>query len=377
MDNIQFIDLQAQRAFIGERMTNAINGVLEHGRYIMGPEVKTFETQLAEFGDVKHAIGCGNGTDAILLPMMAWGIGAGDAVFCPSFTFAATAEMIAITGATPVFIDVLPDTFNIDPDHLEAAIEQIKAAGALTPKAVIAVDIFGQSADYRTLKSITDRHDLKLVSDAAQGYGSTWNGKHAAAFADVVTTSFLPAKPLGCYGDGGAVLTNDDDLAAIMQSLRVHGKGTDKYDNVRIGVNSRLDTLQAAILIEKLAIFAEEIDKRNKVADRYAQGLAHIVTVPHVPDGVVSTWAQYTILSSNRDALQSSLGEANVPSVVYYAKPLHLQTAYRDYPVGGNGLPVTEKLQDDVLSLPMHPYLDEETQDYIIKSVIEAAQNNG
>ena len=372
MDNIQFIDLQAQRAFIGERMNKAIAGVLEHGRYIMGPEVKTFESQLAAFGEVEHAIGCGNGTDAILLPMMAWGIGAGDAVFCPSFTFAATAEMIAITGASPVFIDVLPDTFNIDPDHLETTIEQIKAAGKLTPKAVIAVDIFGQMADYQALKTITDRHGLKLVSDAAQGYGSTWHGKQAAAFADVVTTSFFPAKPLGCYGDGGAVLTNDADLAAIMQSLRVHGKGTDKYDNVRIGVNSRLDTLQAAILIEKLAIFPDEIAKRNKVAERYREGLADVVTIPHVPDGLVSTWAQYTIVSEQRDGLQKALGEANVPSVVYYAKPLHLQTAYGDYPVGSNGLPVTERLQNEVLSLPMHPYMDEKTQDYIIKSVVEA-----
>ncbi|MCF6199245.1 MAG: DegT/DnrJ/EryC1/StrS aminotransferase family protein [Hyphomicrobiaceae bacterium] len=369
---MQFIDLQAQRAFIGERMNKAISGVLEHGRYIMGPEVATFESQLAEFGEAEHAIGCGNGTDAILLPLMAWGIGAGDAVFCPSFTFAATAEMIAITGASPIFIDVLPDTFNMDPNHLETAIKQVESEGKLAPKAVIAVDIFGQIADYPAIKKLTDAHGLKLISDAAQAYGSTWGGKQAAAFADIVTTSFFPAKPLGCYGDGGAVLTNDLELADIIRSLRVHGKGTDKYDNVRIGVNSRLDTLQAAILIEKLSIFANEITKRNKIADRYNTELANVVTVPHVPDGVVSTWAQYTILSDDRDGLQKRLGEANVPSVVYYAKPLHLQTAYRDYPVGGNGLPVTEELQSKVLSLPMHPYMDEQTQDYIIKSIQNA-----
>ena len=371
MDNIQFIDLQAQRAFIGERMDKAINGVLEHGRYIMGPEVATFEAQLAAFGEAEHAIACGNGTDALLLPMMAWGIGKGDAVFCPSFTFAATAEMIAITGATPVFVDVYGDSFNIDTDHLKTSIEQIKAQGDLTPKAVIAVDLFGQAADYKSLKEICDAQGLKLVSDAAQGFGSTWDGLHAAHYADCVTTSFFPAKPLGCYGDGGAVLTNDAELAGILRSLRVHGKGTDKYDNVRIGVNSRLDTLQAAILIEKLAIFAQEITKRNKVADRYRQGLAEVVSLPHVPEGVVSTWAQYTILSENRDELQRGLGKKNVPSVVYYAKPLHLQTAYGQYPVGGGGLPVTERLQNEVLSLPMHPYMDEQTQDYIINSFAE------
>ncbi len=372
MANIQFIDLQAQRAFIGERMTHAINGVLEHGKFIMGPEVKTFETQLAKFGGAEHAISCGNGTDAILLPMMAWGIGAGDAVFCPSFTFAATAEMIAITGATPVFIDVLPDSFNIDPTHLKNVIHETKDNGKLTPRAIISVDLFGQSAHYKSLRTVANEFNLKLVSDAAQGFGSTWNGKHSSSFADVVTTSFFPAKPLGCYGDGGAVLTNDAELASIMQSLRVHGKGTDKYDNVRIGINSRLDTMQAAILIEKLAIFDDEIVKRNKVAARYNEALSESVGVPHVPEGVVSTWAQYTILSKNRDALQKKLSAANVPSVVYYAKPLHLQTAYKHYPQGGNGLPVTDRLQNEVLSLPMHPYLDEATQDYIIKSVLDA-----
>lgn len=375
MKNIQFIDLQAQRAIIGERMNKAIEDVLEHGRYIMGPEVATFESQLAKFGDVEHAIGCGNGTDALQLAMMAWGIGEGDTVFCPSFTFAATAEMIAITGASPVFVDVLPDTFNMDPAHLELAISEVLDKGELTPKAVIVVDLFGQIAGYQSIRKITDKYGLKLVSDAAQGFGSSWNGKQAGELADIVTTSFFPAKPLGCYGDGGAVLTNDSGLANFIKSLRVHGKGTDKYDNVNIGINSRLDTLQAAILIEKLAIFADEIDKRNKIAARYKEALAGFVTVPHVPDGVISTWAQYTILSQNRDALQKALGEKNVPSVVYYGKPLHLQTAYRDYPVGGNGLPVTDRLQNEVLSLPMHPYLDDDIQDYIIESVIDAVKN--
>ena len=369
MKNIAFIDLQAQRAVLGERLNEAMNGVLEHGRFIMGPEVGAFEERLAAFGQAAHAISCGNGTDALFLPLLAWGIGAGDAVFCPSFTFAATAEMVALTGASPVFVDVLPDTFNIDPDHLRRAIEEVKKAGELTPRAIIAVDLFGQIADYPALKSIAEEHGLKLIADAAQGFGSTRDGRQAAHWADAVTTSFFPAKPLGCYGDGGAVLTNDDELAAVLRSLRVHGKGADKYDNVRIGVNSRLDTLQAAILIEKLAIFADEIERRNEVARRYDEGLAGEVTTPHVPEGVVSTWAQYTILHDERDALQAALKERGVPSVVYYAKPLHLQTAYRKYPVGGGSLPVTEELQGKVLSLPMHPYLDEETQDYIVSSI--------
>ena len=373
MNNIQFIDLQAQRSYIGASMDTAIANVLQHGKYIMGPEVSAFETQMAEFCGANFCIGCGNGTDALLLPLMAWNIGPGDAVFCPSFTFAATAEMIAFLGATPVFIDVLPDSFNIDCEHLELAIKQTKADGNLQLKAIIAVDLFGQTADYKTLRKIADEHGMKLVSDAAQGFGSTWGGEHSCVYADAVTTSFFPAKPLGCYGDGGAVLTNDGELADIIKSIRVHGKGSDKYDNVRVGVNSRLDTLQAAILIEKLNIFAEEVEKRNIVADRYAKMLGGKVGVPHVPEGVVSTWAQYTILSDNRDALQAGLKEKNVPSVIYYAKPLHLQTAYRNFPIGGNGLPVTEELQNTVLSLPMHPYLDEETQDYIIQSVLDVA----
>ncbi len=374
MDNIQFIDLQAQRAYLGSKIDDAMKRVLEHGKYIMGPEVKAFEKQLAEFGGTKRAISCGNGTDALLLPLMAWGIGKGDAVFCPSFTFAATAEMIAITGATPIFIDVLPSTFNIDVKQLERAIEDIKAKGELEPKVVISVDIFGQIADYKSLKEICDKHDLKLFSDAAQGFASSVDGKQAGDFADVVSTSFFPAKPLGCYGDGGALLTNDDELADIIESLRVHGKGSDKYDNVRIGVNSRLDTLQAAILIEKLNIFAEEIEKRNKIAARYSEELADYVSVPFVPEGVVSTWAQYTIQFNKRDELQTKLKAANVPSVVYYAKPLHEQTAYKHYPIAGNGLPITEQLEKTVLSLPMHPYMDKETQDYIIKSVKDAVK---
>ncbi len=372
MNNIQFVDLQAQREYLSPKIEDAIARVLNHGRYIMGPEVKTLETQLCQFGDSERTVSCASGTDALILPLLAWNIGPGDAVFVPSFTFAATAEMVAILGATPVFIDIQPDTFNIDSTHLQLAIDEINLSGKLTPKAIISVDLFGQIADYPALRKIADNHGLKLISDAAQGYGSTLNGKQAGHWADVVTTSFFPAKPLGCYGDGGAVLTNDHNLADIMESLRVHGKGFEKYDNVRIGLNGRLDTIQAAVLLEKLAIFAEEIDKRNQVASRYSEALGGIASVPHIMAGAISTWAQYTLILDRRDEVQARLKESGVPSAIYYPKPLHLQTAYKSYPCAGNGLPVSEALSGKVLSLPMHPYMDGKTQEYIIENVKKA-----
>jgi dTDP-4-amino-4,6-dideoxygalactose transaminase len=377
MNTIQFIDLQAQRAYLGEKIDRAIAGVLEHGRFIMGPEIRTLEAQLSAFGQMERTVSCSNGTDAILLPLMAWETGPGDAVFVPSFTFASTAEVVALTGATPVFVDILPDTFNMNPEHLAQTIGEIVARGDLKAKAVIAVDLFGQIANYPEIKKITDAHDLKLVADAAQGYGSTLDGRQAGYWADAVTTSFFPAKPLGCYGDGGAVLTNDHALADIMESLRVHGKGTDKYDNVRIGMNGRLDTLQAAILIEKLAIFAEEIDKRNKVAARYTQALHNVCTTPYVMPGVLSTWAQYTLVVNNRDAVQARLKDAGVPTAVYYPKPLHQQTAYKDFPIGGQSLPVSDRLAGEVMSLPMHPYMDDQTVSYIIEKVTQAVELEG
>ena len=374
MKNIPFIDLKAQQQFLGNKIQDAINGVLEHGRYIMGPEIQTFEGLLAKFGELERAVSCSNGTDAIQLPLMAWNIGPGDAVFVPSFTFASTAEVVALVGATPVFIEVLPDTFNMDPQRLLAAIEEVEAEGKLTPRAVIAVDLFGQIANYPALQKITADKGLKLIADAAQGFGSTLDGSQAGKWADVVTTSFFPAKPLGCYGDGGAVLTNDHEVADIMTSLRVHGKGSDKYDNVRIGMNARLDTIQAAVLIEKIAIFPGEIEKRNKVAKQYTQGLHNVVTTPFVPEGFVSTWAQYTIRVSDREAVQAKLKEANVPAVVYYPTPLHMQTAYSKFPIGGGELAVSEQLAGEVLSLPMHPYMEDDVINYIIESVREAVQ---
>ncbi|MBO9546153.1 DegT/DnrJ/EryC1/StrS aminotransferase family protein [Caulobacter sp.] len=380
--SMPFIDLAAQQRRIRDKIDAAIAKVLDSGAYVMGPQVREFEAKLAEFGQAKLALSCANGTDAIALPLMAWGVGKGDAVFCPSFTFAATPEVVPWVDATPVFVDVLPDTYNLDPAKLEAAIAGVKAEGKLTPKVVIAVDLFGQPADYPAIKAICDREGLKLISDSAQGFGCTLNGQHPLHWADVATTSFFPAKPLGCYGDGGAVLTNDATLWDLMDSYRVHGKavGPDlegktfdhdpKYLNTRIGMNSRLDTIQAAILIEKLAIFAEEIALRQVVADRYAQGLkGAVLSTPGVIDGGVSVWAQYVIEHENRDGLAAHLKTQGVPTAVYYPVPMHVQAPYAHFPRGEGGLPVTEAKAETVLALPMHPYLGEADQQKIIDAI--------
>jgi dTDP-4-amino-4,6-dideoxygalactose transaminase len=381
---IGFIDLKAQREFLGEKIDNAIMNVVNSCAFVMGPQVVEFEKQMAQFANAKYTLSCANGTDAIALPLMAWGIGEGDAVFCPSFTFAATAEVIPWVGATGVFIDVLGDTFNMDPAHLEAAIEKTIAEGKLNPKVVIAVDLFGQPADYPKIRAICDKYNLKLISDSAQGFGCTLNGKHPIEWADCQTASFFPAKPLGCYGDGGAVVTNSKEDWDLMDSLRVHGKAVaqdlegktfdhdTKYMNMRIGMNSRLDTIQAAVLIEKLAIFQEEIEKRNIIANRYYEGLKDVCVAPVVIEGGVSNWAQYTIEVPNRDELMAFLRENNVPSAAYYPIPMHVQGPYLGFENTGYGqLPITEHKADVVMSLPMHPYLDEETQDYIIAKIKE------
>ena len=380
--SIPFIDLKAQRARLKDGIDAAVMRVLDHGGFVMGPEVGEFEQRLGEFGAAAHVLSCANGTDALALPLMAWGVGAGDAVFCPAFTFTATAEVIPWTDAEPVFIDVDAKTYNMDPGHLEAAIEATLKEGRLKPRVVIAVDLFGQPADYPAIKAICDRYGLKLICDSAQGFGCTIGGEHPLKWADITTTSFFPAKPLGCYGDGGAVLTNDDDLAQLIDSIRVHGKAVaidlkdrtfdhdPKYLNMRIGLNSRLDTIQAAVLIEKLKVFGEEIEWRNRIAARYNEGLRpHVAAVPDVPAGNVSNWAQYTIEHENRDGLAAHLKEQGVPTAVYYPIPLHLQPAYDMYPRGPQGLPVTERLKDRVISLPMHSDLDEATQDRIIAAV--------
>lgn len=380
--SMPFIDLAAQQRRIRDRIDAAIAGVLDSGAYVMGPQVREFEAKLAAFGQARLALSCANGTDAIALPLMAWGIGPGDAVFCPSFTFAATPEVVPWVGATPVFVDVLAETFNLDPVKLEAAIAATRAEGRLTPKVVIAVDLFGQPADYPAIKAICDREGLKLISDSAQGFGCTLDGHHPLHWADVATTSFFPAKPLGCYGDGGAVLTNDQELWDLMDSFRVHGKAVapdlvgrtfdhdTKYLNTRIGMNSRLDTIQAAILIEKLAIFQEEIDLRQVVADRYAEGLeGAVLAVPKVIDGGVSVWAQYVIEHENRDGLAAHLKIQGVPTAVYYPVPMHVQAPYAGFPRGAGGLAVTEAKAETVLALPMHPYLAEPDQRRIIGAI--------
>jgi len=370
--SIPFIDLKAQRRRLGKRIDDAILKVVNHGAYIMGPEIKELETQLAEFCGAKHCISCANGTDALALVLMAWGIRPGDAVYVPAFTFVATAEVVAWFGATPVFVDVLEDTFNMDPVSLEKA---IAAAGDmnLTPKAVIPVDLFGQPADYRRLLPIAEHHGLKVLADTAQGFGATLDGQRTGTFGDATATSFFPAKPLSCYGDGGAVFTDDDALVQDLHSLRVHGQGSDKYDNVRIGMNGRMDTIQAAVLIEKLAIFDDEIFARQQVADYYSSGLGAGQQPPVLIDGATSVWAQYTIQLEDRDAPQDACKAAGVPTAIYYPIPLSRQTGYRHFPTVPGGIPVSDALSRRVISLPMHPYLDRETQDRILAAVTSAA----
>jgi dTDP-4-amino-4,6-dideoxygalactose transaminase len=377
---IPFIDLAAQRKRLGPRIDAAIARVLAHGAYVMGPEVRELEVRLAAFCGARLALSCANGTDALALPLMAWDVGPGDAIFCPSFTFAATPEVAPWVGAEPVFVDIRPDTYTIDPDHLEASIEAVEAEGRLRPRVVIAVDLFGQPADYPRLSEICRRHGLKLIADSAQGFGCTLHRRHPMAWADVVTTSFFPAKPLGAYGDGGAVLMNDPDLWERMDSLRVHGKATPsdgaiashdpKYLNARVGMNSRLDTIQAAILLEKLAIFEEEIVARQAVADRYGEGLGEVcLRTPTVIPGGQSTWAQYVVEHRDRDGLAVHLKAAEVPTAIYYPMPMHRQKPYASYPRGPGGLPVSEAKARRVIALPMHAYLTPQVQDGIIDAV--------
>jgi len=367
---IAFIDLQAQRRRLGAPLEAAIKAAVEGGQWILGPQVAQFEKDIAAWAGVKHAIACANGTDALLLVLKAWGVGAGDAVFVPAFTFAATGEVVALAGATPVFVDVLPDTFNMDPVSLEAAIALVKGDGKLNAKVVMPVDLFGQPADYRVLEPIARREGLKLFCDTAQGFGGLLDGKRAGAIGDAAATSFFPAKPLGCYGDGGAIFTNDDALKDLLLSLRMHGQGADRYEHVHIGYNSRLDTIQAAILIEKLKIFGDEIEQRNAVAKRYNNAFAgsNRIKTPPVIAGAVSTWAQYTLQVEDRAGFQADMKAAGVPTAVYYPIPLSRQKAYAHFPSAPT--PVSEALSKVVVSLPMHPYMDTDTQDRIIAAVL-------
>lgn len=370
---IPFIDVAAQRRRLGRRIDDAIARVLAHCRFVMGPELPALEAELAAFCGARHAIGVASGTDALLLALLAKGIGPGDAVFCPAFTFAATAEPVALINATPVFVDVEEASFNLDPLSLERAIATAKQRG-LRPKAVIPVDLFGRSADYDAIAPVAAAERLFVIADAAQSFGATYKNRPVGTLAPVTTTSFFPAKPLGCYGDGGAIFTDDDEVAGILRSLRVHGQGADKYDNVRIGITGRLDSIQAAVLIEKLKIFPDEIAARDRAARRYHDGLGDVAVVPRIAEGLSSVWAQYTIRlpAGRRAEVAARLDADGVPTAIYYPKPLHRQEAFRQSLVAGNGLPVTDRLAAEVLSLPMHAYLDEPTQDRIIDAVRRA-----
>lgn len=371
---MQFRDLRTQYIQLKSEIDGGIAEVIQNTNFISGKPVKELEDQLAQYVGVKHCITCGNGTDALTLVMMAWGIKEGDAVFVPDFTFFSSGEIVAFSGATPVFYDVRTDTFNADVDSLEQAITAVKSEGKLNPKAIIAVDLFGQPADYENLERVAEKHELLLLEDGAQGFGGRIGGRKACSFGDAATTSFFPAKPLGCYGDGGAVFVNDDETADYLRSVRIHGKGSFKYDNIRIGMNSRLDTLQAAILLPKFKAFCDyELEAVNKAARQYNRQLDGIVTTPNVPDQFYSSWAQYTIQledKETRDRLQKGLKEKDIPTMIYYPKPMHRQMAFEGIKQYVE-CPATERLCDTVLALPMHPYMSEEQ----ITSVTENIKN--
>ena len=370
---MQFRDLKTQYLALKDEMDKAILDVVASSAYVMGPKVKEMETAFAEYVGIKHCIACNSGTDALLLALKAWGVKPGDAVFVPSFTFFASAEVIAMQGATPVFVDVDKDTFNMDVADLERKIEQTLKAGKLKPRVIIAVDLFGLPADFDRIRQIADRYQLYILEDGAQGFGGRIGERKACSFGDISTTSFFPAKPVGGYGDGGAVFTNNDDWTALMDSYHIHGKGSDRYDNVRIGMNSRMDSIQATVLIVKLKAFKEyELTDVNKVAHRYTEKLKGIVKTPIVPEGFQSSWAQYTLQVKSkevRDGLQTALKIVDIPSAIYYPIPMHRQTAFKYLDADDNRCPVSDQLADTVISLPIHPYLSEADQDRICEAV--------
>ena len=357
MSGVPFIDLKAQYARLKPQIAEAIQDVLDDGRYVLGPAVTKLESELAEYCGVRHAISCSSGTDAIFMPLLAYGVGPGDAVFVPSFTFTATAEAIILAGAAPVFVDVEADSFNIDLAELAQKVADTRDAGKLTPKAILAVDLFGLPADWDGLNAFAERENLHLISDAAQSFGGAYHGKRVGSLAPVSGTSFFPAKPLGCYGDGGAIMTDDDELAELLKSIRVHGAGADRYEVVRIGINGRLDSIQAAILSVKLSVFDDELEAREKLSRIYDEELRDVVTIPKRIEGHKSAWAQYTLKTDKRTAVQDALGKAGIPSMIYYPKPMHLQAPYLPYGGGEGSLPVSETICHEVMSLPMHPYL--------------------
>ncbi|UGA54983.1 DegT/DnrJ/EryC1/StrS family aminotransferase [Vibrio sp. VB16] len=366
---MQFIDLEAQYKHLKEKIDTRIHNVLSHGKYIMGPEVFELETKLAEYIGVKHVITCANGTDALTLAMMALGIQEGDAVFCPTFTFFASAETIAFAHATPIFVDSDEATFNICPKDLEKRIQNVIVEGKLIPKAIVAVDLFGLPANYSKIEAIAQKYGIKIIEDAAQGFGGSIDGKMAGSFGDIATTSFFPAKPLGCYGDGGAVFTNNDHYADLLRSLRIHGKGVDKYDNVRIGINSRLDTIQSAILIEKLNAFPDEIKNRNQLADTYRSRLSEELVTPKTPEGYVSSWAQFTLRSPKRNFHMSEYRKKDIPTMIYYNTCMHDQTAFEYLSDNSCDFPIANILSKEVFSLPMHPYMKNDELELILSII--------
>ena len=370
---MQFRDLKTQYAVLKDEMDKAILDVVASSAYVMGPKIKEMETAFAEYVGVKHCVACNSGTDALLLALKAWDVKPGDAVFVPSFTFFASAEVIAMQGATPVFVDVDKDTFNIDVTNLELKIEQTRKAGKLTPRVVIAVDLFGLPADFAAIRKVADKYGLYVLEDGAQGFGGRIGDRKACTFGDISTTSFFPAKPVGCYGDGGAVFTDNDEWAELMESYHIHGKGSDRYDNIRIGMNSRMDSIQAAILIVKLKAFAEhELVDVNKVAARYTELLHDVVKTPIVPQGFYSSWAQYTLQLESKEqraGLQAALKALDIPTAIYYPIPMHRQTAFNYLNPDDNRCPVSDQLADTVISLPIHPYLSNADQDMICDAV--------
>lgn len=369
---MNFIDLHTQQMRIRKKIEENIIAVLDHGKYINGPEVKEVEGKLAEFVGVSYAVGCSSGTDALLMPLLAYGVKQGDAVFTTPFTFIATAEVIALLGAVPVFVDIEPDTYNIDAKKLEEAIESTIKEGRLNPRGIIPVDLFGQTADYDEINNLARIYDLFVMEDAAQSFGAEYKGHKACSLADVAATSFFPAKPFGCYGDGGMIFTDNKDMFDKMVSIRVHGQGSNKYDNVRIGINGRLDSMQAAVLLAKFEIFEEELVLRQAAAERYNDGLKDIVRVPIVKEHNLSAWAQYSIMHSEREKIIARLRDAEIPTAVYYPKSLHQQDAFAYLGYKNGDFPVCEEISERIFSLPMHPYLGKHDQDKIIQTIKES-----
>ncbi|MBR0177463.1 MAG: DegT/DnrJ/EryC1/StrS family aminotransferase [Bacteroidales bacterium] len=372
---MQFRDLKTQYLALKDEMDKAIKEVVESSAFVMGPKIKEMETAFADYVGMKHSIACNSGTDALLLALKAWDVKPSDAIFVPAFTFFASAEVIAMQGATPVFVDVDENTFNIDVADLERKIGQTIKAGKLKPRAIIAVDLFGLPADFEAINQVAERHGLYVLEDGAQGFGGRIDEKKACSFGHITTTSFFPAKPVGCYGDGGAIFTNNDEWAALMESYHIHGKGSDRYDNVRIGMNSRLDSIQAAILLVKLKAFRDyELVDVNKVATRYTERLKGVAKTPVVPEGYYSSWAQYTIQlesKETRNGLQEAMNAKGIPTAIYYPIPMHRQTAFNHLDVNDNLCPVSDRLADTVISLPIHPYLSEEEQEKVCEAVME------